>query len=49
LKLHGTHQLLVCADDVDILGGSIHTIKKNTESFVIGSMEIGPEVNADET
>jgi hypothetical protein len=44
LKLHGTHQLLV-----NMLGGSIHTIKKNTESFVIGSMEIGPEVNADET
>ena len=49
LKLHGTHQILVYADDVNILGGSIHTIKKNTESFVIGSMEIVPEVNADET
>jgi len=31
LKLHGTHQLLVYADDVSILGGSIHTIKKNTD------------------
>jgi hypothetical protein len=49
LKLHGTHQLFVYADDVNILGGSIHTIKKNTESFVIGRMEIVPEVNADET
>jgi len=49
LKLHGIHQLFVYADDVNILGGSIHTIKKNTESFVIGRMEIVPEVNADET
>jgi hypothetical protein len=28
LKLNGTHQLLVYADDVSILGGSIHSIKK---------------------
>jgi hypothetical protein len=27
LKLNGTHQLLVSADDVTVLGGSIHTIK----------------------
>jgi hypothetical protein len=30
LKLNGTHQLLVCADE---LGGSIHTIKENAEDF----------------
>jgi len=27
LKLNGTHQLLVYADDLNILGGSVHTIK----------------------
>jgi sorting nexin-29 len=28
LRLNGTHQLLVYADDVNILGGSVHSIKK---------------------
>ena len=32
LKLNGTHQLLAYADDVNILGGSIHTVKKNAEA-----------------
>jgi hypothetical protein len=30
LKLNGTHQLLVYADDVNILGGSVSTTEKNT-------------------
>ena len=43
LKLSGTHQLLVYADDDNILGGSILTMKNNTETFLIVSKEIDLE------
>jgi hypothetical protein len=49
LKLNGTHQLLVYADDVNTLGRSVHTKKKNTEALVVVSKETGIEVNADKT
>jgi hypothetical protein len=49
LKLNATHQLLVYADDVNILGGTIHTIRKNTQALLIASKEIGLEVNAEKT
>ena len=50
-KLNDTNQLLVYAGDVNtrILGGSVRTIKKNTETLVFARKEIGPEVNADKT
>ena len=41
LKLNGTHQLLVYADDVSIAGGSLHTIKKNAETLEVASKETG--------
>jgi adenosyl cobinamide kinase/adenosyl cobinamide phosphate guanylyltransferase len=48
-KLSGKHQLLVYADYVNILGGNIHSVKKNTEDLVIVTKEIGLEVNAEKT
>jgi hypothetical protein len=44
-----THQLLVYADDINILGGSIYTIKKNIKALVVASKESGLQVNAEET
>ena len=37
------------ADDVNVLGGSVHTVKKNTEALAVGSKENGLKVNADKT
>jgi len=31
LKLNGTRQLLAYADDVNILGGSVHNVKENAK------------------
>jgi len=47
LKLNGTHQRLVHVDDINILGGSVHTIKKITEASIVANKEIGLEVYAD--
>jgi hypothetical protein len=47
LKLNGTHQLLVYADGIYILGGRVHDIKKNADASVVFSKEIELEVNAD--
>jgi sorting nexin-29 len=49
LKLNGTHELLAYADDVNILGGSVHTVKENAESLVVATKKIGLEINADKT
>jgi len=49
LKLNCTHQLLVYADDINILGGSVHSVKENAEAILVASKGIGLEVNADKS
>jgi hypothetical protein len=34
LKWNGTHQLLICIGDVNLLGDNINTIMKNTETLI---------------
>jgi hypothetical protein len=49
LKWNGTHQLLAYADDVNLLGDNIHTIKRNTETLIDASKEVGLEINIRKT
>jgi hypothetical protein len=49
LKLNGTHQLLAYADDVNLLGDNIASIKKNTENLIDASKEVGLEINVVKT
>jgi hypothetical protein len=49
LKLNGAHQLLAYADNVNLLGDNIDTIKRNTETFIDTFTEVGLEVNTEKT
>jgi hypothetical protein len=49
LKFNRTHQLLAYADDVNIVGENIYTIKKNTEALLDTRKEVGLGVNPEKT
>jgi hypothetical protein len=47
--VNGSHQILACADDVNLLGDNIDTIKKNAETLIDASKEVGLEINVEKT
>ncbi|KAJ4437568.1 hypothetical protein ANN_17713 [Periplaneta americana] len=49
LELNELHQLLVYADDTNMLGGNSETIRENTGILLEASKEIGLEVNPEKT
>jgi len=40
---------LVYVDDVNIMGGSVHAIKENTEALIVASKETGLKLIVDKT
>ena len=48
-KLNITRNLVVYADDINIVSGILCTMKKNTEALVVASKKTGLQANADKT
>jgi coproporphyrinogen III oxidase-like Fe-S oxidoreductase len=49
LKLNGTQQLSPYADDVNIVGETLDTIRRNTEASLDARKEVRLEVNPEKT
>ena len=49
MKLNSTQQLQVYADDVNILGRNVHTVKENAEALALATKQIGLRVNGDKS
>ena len=45
--MNGKYQLLVYADDVNMLGENLQTVRENTEIFIKASKDISLEVNSE--
>jgi hypothetical protein len=42
-------QLLICADDVNFMGGIVTTLRKYTEALLGASLEVGIDISAERT
>jgi hypothetical protein len=40
MELDWTRQLLVCADDIKLLGENIHVMSRNAETVLVASKEV---------
>jgi hypothetical protein len=49
LKFNGIPQLVVCADDMNLLEDNINTVQKNVGTINDASKEAGLEVNTKQT
>jgi hypothetical protein len=49
IKLSGAHKLLVCAEDVNLLGDNINAMKKPAETLVDPGKEVSTEVKVEKT
>ena len=49
LELNGKHQLLIYADDVNMLGENLQTVWENTEIIIKASKDIDLDVNSEKT
>jgi transcriptional regulator with PAS, ATPase and Fis domain len=49
LEMNGTYHTLVYADDTDVLGENMNTIRRKKEVLLEANRDVGPEINTEET
>lgn len=49
VKFNGSRHLLIHADGVNLLGESVHVIKRDTEASLVAIRKMGLEVGAEKT